>query len=132
MSLARAGRELAKRVIFWQSAVGLVVALFFLLIWEESSALNAAFTAILGWLVCVIPNVLFSFFAFRFAGASKNRLVVKSFAQGSKLKLFSAIFLFTVAYQWEALIPLVLLVSYAVVLLSQWPIIMFIHKRTNK
>ena len=132
MSLTSTGRLLAKRVIFLQCLLTLFIALLFLLLWEQKNAVVAALSAVLGGLISIIPYAIFSFFAFKFGGASKNQLVVKSFSQGLKLKLFSAIVLFTVAYRWEALIPLVLLVSYFVVLLSQWPIIMFLHRSTNK
>jgi ATP synthase protein I len=132
MSLTNTGRQLAKRVIFLQSLLALFIAVLFFFLWEDKMSVNVALSAVLGGLICIIPYAIFSFFAFKFAGGSKNRLVVKSFSQGLKLKLFSAIVLFTVVYKWEALIPLVLLVSYIVVLLSQWPIIIFLHRSTNK
>ena len=132
MALTSTGRQLAKRVIFLQSLLALFIAVLFLFLWEEKISIHAALSALMGGLIHILPYAIFSFFAFKFAGASKNQLVVKSFSQGLKLKLFSAIVLFAVAYKWGSLIPVVLLVSYIVVLLSQWPIIMFIHKSTNK
>lgn len=123
-SLTQEGRKLARKVLFFQSIVALVLALFFTFYDGKFSGISAFY----GGLICLIPASVFAYLAFRFAGASQNKLVVRSFNKGSKLKFIFTIVLFVLAYQWPNLHPLPLMVSYVVTLVAQWPIIIFVSR----
>jgi ATP synthase protein I len=79
-------------------------------------------------LICVVPGKVFAFLAFRYAGASQNQLVVRSFNKGSKLKFLITIVMFAVIFRWPNLQPLPLFISYFVTLMVQWPIIIFLSR----
>ena len=123
-SLAQEGRQLATKVLFYQSLIAVLLTIFFTLYSGKYSGISALY----GGLVCLLPGMVFAFLAFRFAGASHNRLVVRSFNKGSKLKFIFTIVLFVVVYKWPNLQPIPLIVSYVVTLMAQWPIIIFISR----
>lgn len=123
-SLAKEGRQLATKVLFYQSLIAIVLALFFMLYFGKYAGLSAIY----GGLVCVLPGAVFAFLVFRYAGASKNKLVVRNFNQGSKVKFIFSIVLFVMLYKWPNLQPLPLLISYVVTLMAQWPIIILVSR----
>ena len=53
-------------------------------------------------------------FAFRYAGASKNDLVARSFSQGSKLKLALTIILFVIAFKCLNAAPLEIFMAFVI------------------
>ena len=121
-SLTKKGRDLARKVLFYQCLVTFINTLFFTLIYGK----NYGISALYGGLICLISGMVFAFLAFRYAGASQNQLVVRSFNKGSKLKFVFTIVMFVVVYKWPNLQPLPLLVSYSVTLMAQWPIIIIL------
>ena len=123
-NLAQEGRQLARKVLFYQSLIAMTLACMFFLYLDKYSGISALY----GGLVCVIPGVVFAFLAFRYAGASQNQLVVRSFSKGSKLKFLFTIVMFVVVYKWPNLQPLPLMSSYFVTLMAQWPIIIFLSR----
>lgn len=123
-SLTQEGRQLATKVLIYQSITAIVLTLFFMLYSGKYSAISAVY----GSLICILPGMIFAFLAFRYAGASKNKLVVRSFNKGSKLKFIFTIVLFFVVYKWPNLQPLPLLISYVVTLMAQWPIIILVSR----
>lgn len=123
-SLARKGRKLAKKVLYLQSIVALVFALFYTIIFGKYYGLSALY----GGLICVFPGVVFAFLVFRYTGASQIKLVVRSFNKGSKLKFIFTILMFILVYKWNNLQPIALLVTYVVTLMAQWPIISFLNR----
>lgn len=114
--LARTGKLLARRVLIAQSLTGLVLSLAAWWLWGADSGLSA----IAGVFTCIIPNSVFAHLAFRYAGASKNDLVVRSFSQGSKFKLILTIFIFVAVFQWPDVQAPVLFASFAATMLTQW------------
>ena len=123
-SLAQEGRQLARKVLFYQSLIAITLAFMFFLFIDKYSGISALY----GGLICVIPGVVFAFLAFRYAGASQNKLVVRSFNKGSKLKFIITIVLFVTVYKLPNLQPLPLLISYVITLMVQWPIIILVSR----
>ena len=123
-SLAQEGRQLARKVLFYQSLIAIVLAFILFLLLGKYSGISALY----GGLICVIPGMVFAFLAFRYAGASQNKVVVRSFNKGSKLKFIITIVLFVMVYRWPNLQPLPLFISYFVTLMVQWPIIIFLSR----
>jgi ATP synthase protein I len=120
--MTQEGRNLARKTLFSQSLVVVVLTLFFTLYSGKYSGISALY----GGMICLVSGTVFAFFAFRYAGASQNQLVVRSFNKGSRLKFIFTIVMFVVAYKWPNLQPLPLLISYFVTLMAQWPIIIIL------
>jgi ATP synthase protein I len=123
-SLTQEGRQLARKVLFYQALIVTLFTLVFTIFLGEYSGISALY----GGVVCLVTGAVFAFIAFRFAGASQNQLVVRSFNKGSKLKFIITIVMFVMVYKWQNLQPLPLLVSYFVTLMAQWPIIIFLSR----
>ncbi len=116
MSLNQRGKRLATRVVKFQSVV--IVALGVLLAVLANNAIALSFLA--GGGAGIIPGAVFGYFAFRYGGASKNQLVVRSFSQGSKLKLALMIVILVVALKIFAAQPLPLVAGLVVSIIAQW------------
>ncbi|MEO9943708.1 ATP synthase subunit I [Paraglaciecola sp.] len=123
-SLVREGQKLAKNILLLQSIIAIICTLLYSFFLGKNEGLSALY----GGLICIIPSAIFAFLAFRYAGASKIKLVVRSFNKGSKLKFLFTILLFLFVYQWQSLQPLPLIVTYVVTLMAQWPIIIFLNR----
>ncbi len=109
------GKQLAKTGILVQITVSIFLSLV------TSFALPSQLIAVaMGCISFVIPHSLFSYWVFRYAGATKNSLVAQSFSQGMKLKLVLTSIIFIVAYSQFNVHPLFLLGAYAIVMVSQW------------
>lgn len=126
-TLTAKGRALVKKVILFQCVITIVCTSFGMFFEGQDAALSA----FIGGAICVIPNFLFGLLAFRYAGGSKNQLVVRSFNFGSKLKLVLSIFLFVAAYQWSDIQALPMMVAYVVTLASQWPYLIHMARTEN-
>ena len=121
-SVTQEGRNLARKILFFQSLIVVVIALFFTLYLGKYSGLSALY----GGMICLVSGAVFAFLAFRYAGANQIKLVVRSFNKGSKLKFIFTIVMFVVVYRWPSLQPLPLITSYIVTLMAQWPIIIIL------
>lgn len=115
-TLAETGRQLAKKVLISQTLVALIVTVTITVLLGEKAGLSAACGAI----ICLLPSLAFARFAFKYAGASQNELVVRSFSQGAKFKLILTILLFVAAFKGLDAEPLALLGTYAATLVTQW------------
>ncbi|MFT4994461.1 MAG: ATP synthase protein I [Paraglaciecola sp.] len=123
-NLTKVGRQLAGKVIFFQLIVAIIASTMF----SVFLGINSGISAVCGALACLLPGMVFAHLAFKYAGASRNQLVVRSFNQGSKLKLLLTILIFMMAYQWTGIQAMPLLVSYVLTLLAQWPIIILVSR----
>lgn len=81
---------------------------------------HSAISVLLGGLAAILPNMLFTAFAFRYAGASQIRLVYKSFKTGSKLKLILTIVIFILIFRWPHVQAMPLFGTFVITILSQW------------
>jgi ATP synthase protein I len=122
--LTTAGRKLAKDIIYCQIAVVIVTASLFAITIDKFSA----WSALLGGFTCILPSLIFALFAFRYAGARQNKLVVRQFSKGAKLKFLATMVLFMAAFQWQQLQVLPMLVCYVITMITQWPIILIISR----
>lgn len=112
--LAKRGITLARKGLLFQIVTATVMIAFAALIGGEISAISAAS----GALISILPKIVFTAFAFRYAGASKNELVARSFGQGSKMKLALTIFLFVIAFRFLHVVPLVLFMAFVITTVS--------------
>jgi ATP synthase protein I len=122
--LTQKGRQLARKLLFYQCLITIFFTLFFTFFFGKYAGISALY----GGVICLVSALIFAFLAFRYAGASQNKLVVQSFNKGNKLKFVFTIVLFVVVYKWPNLQPLPLIISYFVTLMAQWPIIIFLTR----
>lgn len=115
-NLAKKGRLLAIKVCFFQSLAVTLVSTCFFVMFGSFSGLSA----IMGGLICILPNSVFALLAFRYSGASQNEQVVRSFSQGSKLKLALTVILGVMAFKWLQLEPLPLFATFIMATVAQW------------
>jgi len=83
--------------------------------------LVSGYSALLGGLICLIPNVYFAFRAFKYRGARAARHIVRSFYLGEAVKLGLTAGLFTLVFVGvKPLAPLALFIGYLSVQLVGW------------
>ena len=103
-TLAKPGRQLAKRLLLLQSGVVIATAL------TAVFAVNVdwGISALIGGGIFVIANAVFALCAFMFSGARNARLVMASFYGGEVLKILITVILFAIAYLYMGveLVPL--------------------------
>ncbi|BFT32082.1 hypothetical protein D210916BOD24_32580 [Alteromonas sp. D210916BOD_24] len=109
-TLTKRGKDLAKKGLLFQIIAAIVVTIIAGVIGGIPSATSAA----AGALISILPTIVFSAFAFRYAGASKNDLVARSFSQGSKLKLALTIILFVIAFKGLNAAPLEIFMAFVI------------------
>lgn len=124
--MAEKGRQLATKVLIFQTLVAVIVALVATYFLGEKAGLSAIY----GGIICVVPGLVFARFAFKYTGASQNELVVRSFSQGSKFKLIATILLFVGAFHWLNAMPLPLFGSYVLTMMTQW-VILFVLRNNE-
>ena len=112
--LAEHGVFIAKKGILFQLVTALIITLLAGIIAGQHSAISTAAGAV----ISILPTAIFSGFAFKYAGASKNELVAQSFSQGSKMKLALTIILFVIAFRFLHVVPLVLFMAFVITTVS--------------
>ncbi|GBL06141.1 ATP synthase subunit I [Glaciecola sp. KUL10] len=113
--LAFKGRQLAKKGVYVQLLTSLILIVIV-------SLINAEYTIAVtfGCLSFLLPHGFFAYWSFRYAGATKKKLVVQSFNQGLKVKLMLTIILFVIAFSQFNAHPLPLIGAYVIITVSQW------------
>jgi ATP synthase protein I len=101
-TLTKAGQKIACQQIGFSILVVLICTLFTYFYW----GLLSAQSVIAGGVVTVIPNCLFAFKAFKYAGASASKLVIESFFSGVKLKMLLMAVLLIFAFKIMVILPI--------------------------
>jgi len=101
-SLAKPG----KRFAYQQIGLIILVVFVFTLISYFCWGLSYAISALAGGAIGIIPNFIFAYKAFKFAGAKSSKLVVESFFSGVKLKMVVTALLFSLAFKFLVILPL--------------------------
>lgn len=110
ISIISKGVGLAKKALLAQCVLSIIIVLLCLPFSSFSVALNYA----AGAGISIISNLLFTYYAFRYSGATKKHLVFKSMSQGSTIKLASTMILFVMAFKFLPLEPIALLIGFVV------------------
>ena len=114
-NLAKSGKNLAKKGIFAQCISSLALIVIVLFIKPEYTV-----AVIFGALSFIIPHSFFAYWSFRYAGATKSKLVVQSFSQGMKIKLALTAIFFAIAFSQLNAPPFPLMGAYVLAMVSQW------------
>lgn len=115
----------AIKLIVFQVLLVAIIAIVFLLIDDGFSARSA----VLGGMIYVLPNYIFTRFAFRFMGARQIKDVVASFALGESLKLFLIVVFFIAVLGFVKVSYLPLYVTFALAIGSQLFAPYFMNKK---
>jgi ATP synthase protein I len=118
--LAQKGRNVANKLLAIQSLLAIVSALAFMLI-----DIKAAYSALLGGIICVVPNTIFVWYAYRFGGARAARQITNSFYKGEALKIMFTALMFAVTFIWLPISIGPLMTTYVLCLLAYWSIPFF-------
>lgn len=81
--LTKPGRKFAFEQLALITIITLIVTLFIFLFYGHEFAKSA----FLGSLIGIVPNLIFAYKAFKYAGARDSKKVVESFFSGVKLKM---------------------------------------------
>jgi ATP synthase protein I len=115
VNLADKGRQLANKGIFTQFITSLVLIVIVFFVKPDDTV-----AVVIGSITFIIPHSVFAYWTFRYAGATKNRIVAQSFNQGLKIKLVLTTVLFAIAFSQLNAAPFPLFGAYVVAMLSQW------------
>ena len=125
-------RQLSKRGIvrlwFVQLGVTIVITALFAIAYGA----NAAGSALLGGMVCIVPNAYFAIQLFKYQGARSARQIVNSFYKGEALKIIISIFLFTAVFMLIKITPFAFFSSYIMILMTHWFAPLIIVNKQNR
>ena len=116
IDLVADGKKLAKKGFFVQSIVATILVGLAATLTTAENTISVA----LGAVSSIIPNGIFAFFAFRFAGAQHSRAVAKSMMQGARYKLLVVAVIFGIAFIVFKAQPIYLFGAFAISTLSYW------------
>ncbi len=115
-TLAAPRRKAALKIVAYQGVFALLAATLVSLIW----GVHAGSSALAGGLIAVLPNFVFTLYAFRFVGASKTNMVYMSFKRGMVLKFFLTTVMFVFVFKELTVLPVFIFSIYLLVNLAQW------------
>jgi ATP synthase protein I len=101
-SLVKPGRKFA----YQQIGLSILVVFIFTLVTYFCWGGSYAISALAGGVIGIIPNFIFAYKAFRFAGAKSSKQVVESFFSGVKLKMVVTALLSSLAFKFLPILPL--------------------------
>jgi ATP synthase protein I len=100
--LTKPGRTFAYKQVALITVITLILSLIIYFV----SGFQSAKSAVFGGAIGVIPNVLFAYKAFKYAGARASKQVVESFFSGVKLKMALMALLLGLTIKFVAINPL--------------------------
>jgi len=112
--LAAPGKKLALKGITFQCCVGVLMLTIVMFVSPK-----LWLSVLIGILAFLIPHSIFTYWVFRYAGATKNRIVAQSLNQGMKLKLVLTSLIFVIAIAIMNADVFLLLGAYTVTMVSQ-------------
>lgn len=99
-----------------QLALTVLIAIIFMF----KGGIDAAFSAVLGGLVCLVPNAYFARKLFKHSGARAARQIVNGFYKGEAFKLMLTVALFAMVFKFLSINPLVFFVAYIAAQMVFW------------
>lgn len=90
---------------------------------------KTSFSFLLGGLICIIPNLLFSRIFFQKKGIRKAKNVVLALYFGELVKIIATIFLFILIFKRFAIDGLFLFLGYIIALILYWVILATLTKK---
>lgn len=113
--LAQSGRAFARRLLVLQILLAITGTAGFLLI-----DIKAGYSALIGGIICVVPNMVFVIYAHRYGGARAAKHIVGSFYKGEALKIMLTAILFAGTFIFIPVSIGPLMTTYVICLLAYW------------
>lgn len=113
--LTQTGRKVADRLLIIQALLAFVSFFAFLLI-----DFNAAYSALIGGIICLVPNLVFVTYAYRFGGARAAKKIANSFYKGETLKIMLTALMFALTFIFIPVAIGPLMITYVLCLLVYW------------
>ncbi len=125
----RQGMQGARRLLLLQLGVTVLIALIALLVGDSL----AAYSAVVGGMVCVLPNAYFAYKLFKYGGSHAARQIVNGFYKGEAMKLMISVALFALVFKFLKINPLVFFSAYIAAQMVFWfaPLII-VNKGTQR
>jgi len=111
-ALIRTGRKYALQQIALMVFAVLIYALITYFVW----GLSHTYSVLAGGMVAIIPNIVFAYKAFKYAGATASRKVMTAFFSGVKIKLGLTALLFALIFKFLVIIPLPFFTSFCLIM----------------
>jgi ATP synthase protein I len=111
-TLTKAGRKIACQQIGLSIIVVLVCSLITYFIW----GLLHSQSVLAGGIIAIIPNCIFAYKAFKYAGARSSKLVMQSFFSGVKIKMLLSAILFVFAFKLLVIVPIAFFGTFCLVM----------------
>ena len=111
-TITAAGRKFAWQQIAFMVAVVLFLTLIIFFLWGWTIAKSA----LIGGFIAIIPNMLFAYKAFKYAGAQASRKVIDSFFSGVKLKMGLTALLLALTFKFIVFVPMPFFAMFSLVL----------------
>lgn len=124
--------QLSKRGIVRLWLIQLSTTLVFAALCAVTNGANAASSALLGGMICVIPNAYFARKLFKYQGARAARQIVNSFYKGEAVKIILSVLLFAAVFMWVKITPWAFFVSYIIILMTHWFAPLVIVNKQNR
>jgi ATP synthase protein I len=84
------------------------------------SGLHGSVSFLLGGLISVLPNACFALILFRHNGAVNARQIASTFYKGEAVKWVLTVGLFTLAFKYMNVVPMVSIIGFIVVQMTFW------------
>ena len=81
---------------------------------------QAAISALIGGMVCIIPNLYLAAKLFQHRGAHAARRIVRNFYWGEAVKIFLTMLMFALVFIYIPINPQALFITFIVVQLCMW------------
>lgn len=114
--LARPHRKAALKLVRLQAMIAVFTSLIIFFGWEKA----AAWSALMGGIIAVIPSLIFALYAFRFVGATSVKMVMTSFYRGQSLKLLTTVVLFIIAFKFLTVMIEPLIICFIITSMTHW------------
>lgn len=118
----------AYRLVFWQMGGVVVLSLVFLVFTD----LMNAFSVLAGGMAYGLPNLIFVWRVFRYAGAQQMTQFLAAFFAGETIKLILSAVLFLVIVKYLPVSLLSTLIGFVGAIVSFWIVCMWHFSRQNK
>ena len=92
---------------------------------------SSALSFVTGGTLSIFSHAVFSFYTFRYSGASNNRAVVDSMKKGNKVKLLLTVIAFMIIFNVPYVTNFEAVMGYGVMMLVHYPIMLTLHARLN-
>lgn len=125
IDLVADGKKLAKVGLIVQ----VIVAAFLIGVTAVLATSTDVVSVALGTATSIIPNGIFAFFAFRFAGAQQTQAVAKSMVQGARFKLIVVAIMFGIAFKVFNAQPVFLFCAFAITIVSYWLTLFYLSQK---